>query len=1226
MSLIEKLKELLDKKILIMDGAMGTMIQKEKLEEADFRGERFKDHSIDLKGNNDLLVLTRPEIIKKIHTKYLEAGANIIETNTFNSTKVAQSDYELGHIVYEINKEAAKIAKSAATDYQVLNPDRDVFVAGAIGPTNRTTSLSPKVEDPGYRAITFDELVEDYSEQIEGLLDGGVDILLPETTFDTLNLKAALYAVETVTEKRNVEIPLMISVTITDSSGRTLSGQTLEAFWYSVRHSNPLSVGINCAFGAVEMRPYVEELSKMADCYISCYPNAGLPNPLSDTGYDQLPEDTAILLDEFAESKLFNFVGGCCGTTPEHIQAIKNMVRKHSPRKIPSIPRLTRLSGLEPLIIPSTGTRSFLMVGERSNVAGSMKFSRLIKEGKFSEGLEIAKQQVENGANIIDVNFDEALLDGKECMVKFLNLVASEPDLCKVPVMVDSSKWDVIEAGLKCIQGKSIVNSISLKEGEEEFLKHALEIKKLGAATVVMAFDEKGQAANEEDKVSILQRAYKLLTEKINFPPEDIIFDPNILTIATGIEEHDSYAVDFINSIKKLKTLCPYALTSGGVSNVSFSFRGNNKVREAIHSVFLYHAIHAGLDMGIVNAGMLEVYEEIDKDLLKLVEDVVLNKNSEGTEKLIEFAEQFKGQKTAKLSDNKEWRNAPLNERISHSLIKGISTFIEEDTASALEELKVPLHVIEGPLMDGMKIVGKLFGEGKMFLPQVVKTARVMKQAVAYLTPFMEEEKRLSKRVNKQKVFLIATVKGDVHDIGKNIVSVVLGCNGYKVIDLGVMVNCDAILKAAKEHEADFIGLSGLITPSLDEMVYNAAQMKRLGLSVPLLIGGATTSSAHTAIKIAPEYDGATIHVLDASLVIEVCNNLSSETIAKEFIETLKEKQKKIKHNFDNKDNLKDVIPLDIAREKKLSIDWKNEDIQTPTETGIHVLKDIVLEDILDYIDWSPFFWAWELKGVFPKILDNPKYGEEATKLYHDAQKVLATILHEKRFLPKAVYGIWKATSHGDDVEIFNSQDERIEEFNFLRQQYKNDTSPNHHCLADYICPADLNRDDYMGAFVVSMGEEVESYAKIFEDKGDDYTAIIIKALGDRFAEGLAEYLHKKIRDIFGYGQNEHLSNADLIREKYQGIRPAPGYPACPDHSEKTKIWKVLNIEENINVTLTENCAIYPASSIAGFYFCNPKSKYFSVGKLGDDQISDYAHRKNMDPTLVQKWLAHLNY
>ncbi|WP_415062062.1 methionine synthase [Bdellovibrio sp.] len=1193
-ALLVELERVLQNKLLILDGAMGTMVQLHKLGEADYRGERFKNHPKDLKGNNDLLVLTKPEVIYAIHQQYLEAGADIIETNTFNGTSIAQADYELSHLAYELNVEAAKLAKKACLDYE-KKTGKKTYVAGAVGPTNRTASLSPDVNNPGYRAVTFDQLKEAYKEQVKGLLDGGTDILLPETTFDTLNLKAALFAISEVEEERGQKLPLMLSVTITDLSGRTLSGQTVEAFWNSVRHSKPLSVGINCALGAKEMHPYIRELARVSDCYISCYPNAGLPNPLSPTGYDETPESLAYQLGLMAEEGIVNIVGGCCGTTPSHIKVIADSLKNQKPHERPNHRNQgMKLSGLEPYNLSWDQVRNFVMIGERTNVTGSPKFAKLIKEDRYDEAISVARSQVENGANIIDINFDEGMIDGPQAMTRFLNLIGAEPDVAKVPVMIDSSKWEVLEAGLKCLQGKPIVNSISLKEGEEEFLRHARLIQRYGAAVVVMAFDEKGQAVSREDKVRICERAYKLLTEKLDFDPADIVFDANILTVATGMEEHNNYAVDFIEAVAEIKKRCPGVYTSGGVSNLSFSFRGNNKVRESMHAVFLYHAIRAGLDMGIVNAGMLEVYEEIEPSLRQLVEDVILNKSEHAAENLLAVAEKYKSEKgEEKTSTQDDWRKLPLQERITHALVKGIDTHIVEDTEEARQQFGRPLNVIEGPLMEGMKVVGGLFGEGKMFLPQVVKSARVMKKAVAYLEPFMEEEKNAKTGLQSQGTFVIATVKGDVHDIGKNIVSVVLACNGYKVVDLGVMTPVQQIIKAALEHQADVIGLSGLITPSLDEMIFDLNEFQREGFKVPVLIGGATTSKVHTAVKLDPHYEGVVAHVADASLVVEVCNKLLSPNSKVTYAAEAKQKNKSLRENYLQSLNPADSLSLAEARQKKFKCDWSSVDIAKPSRQGVFEVP-VSVADIVDYIDWSPFFWAWELKGTFPKILDSEKYGSEAKKLFADAQAMLKRIIQEDRVKPKAIVGVFPAQSQEDEVRVFSEAGEEVETLRFDRQTRKKVANNDiYYCLADFIAPAEAQRKDHIGFFVVTAGHEVEILAHEFEKEHDDYSSILVKAIGDRIAEALAEYTHKHMRSIFGI--QESLSNEDLIAEKYRGIRPAPGYPACPDHSEKKKIWKLLSVEERIGVVLTENFAMNPPSSVSGYYFMHPDAKYFAI-------------------------------
>lgn len=1218
----KQLKDLLEERILFLDGAMGTMIQRYKLEEDDFRGDIFKDHDTDLKGNNDLLSLTRPEIIKEIHLQYFEAGSDIVETNTFSATTIAQADYNLEYTVKDLNVESAKIAKQAAKEIMDKYPGRQCFVAGAIGPTNKTASMSPDVNNPAYRAVSFQELVDAYREQIEALVEGGVDILLPETTFDTLNLKAAIYALEEFFDSYGKRLPVMLSVTITDQSGRTLSGQTVSGFWNSVSHAKPLSVGINCALGAEAMRPYIQELSNIAGCYISCYPNAGLPNPLSETGYDQTPEMTGSLLQDFGERGFLNMVGGCCGTTPDHIKSIVDCIKDLKPRKIPELEPATRLSGLEALTIKAEKGTPFIMVGERTNVTGSPRFAKLIKEEDYETALSVAAQQVENGANIIDINFDEGLLDSEACMEKFLNLVASEPDIARVPIMIDSSKFSVIETGLRCVQGKCVVNSISMKEGEDLFREQARKIMKYGAAVVVMAFDEEGQAAEAEEKVRICQRAYKILTEEVGMDPTDIIFDPNILTVATGIEEHNNYALNFINAVRDIKEKCPGALTSGGVSNISFSLRGNNIVREAMHSAFLYHAIDAGLDMGIVNAGMLAVYDDVEKELLEKVENVLLNKSPEATEELVDFAEQFKGVKSAeKKAEDKAWRDQSVEERLKYSLVNGISDFVDEDTEEARAMYDKPLNVIEGPLMDGMKVVGGLFGEGKMFLPQVVKSARVMKKAVAYLEPYMEKLKAGSD--NTRGKFVIATVKGDVHDIGKNIVSVVLSCNNYEVIDLGVMVSCDQILNTAKDVGANIIGLSGLITPSLDEMVYNASEMERQGFDIPLLVGGATTSSAHTAIKIAPHYNGIVDHVQDASLVVGVCNDLLNPDKADDYKLELREKQKKQKARFEESQAKITYTPIEVARQNGFKCDWSDIEIDKPGQTGLINFNDIDLKEIINYFDWSPFFWTWELKGSFPKILDNPNWGEQARELYNDAEELLGEIINNKLFNPSAIVGIWPANSVGDDVEIYtdDKRKEVVENLHFLRQQGKRKEEQLYYSLSDFIAPRSANKIDYIGGFAVTAGDKVESLSEKYKDDNDDYTSIMIKALGDRIAEALAEMIHKKVRDLWGYGKKENLSNEDFISEKYRGIRPAPGYPSCPDHTEKGILWRLLDAEKHTGVSLTESYAMTPGSSVSGFYFSHPDARYFNLGKILKDQVEDYAKRKGLSVEEVEKWL-----
>ena len=1217
--LFEELTDLLHKRLVILDGGMGTMIQTYKLGEQDFRDGVLAQHPKPLQGNNDLLSITRPDIIKDIHLAYLKAGSDIIETNTFSSTTIAQADYDLESQVKRLNQEGARVARAAVREMAQIDPSRRCFVAGAIGPTNRTASLSPDVNNPAYRAVTFKQLEDSYYDQALTLVEEGVDILLVETIFDTLNAKAALFALERCFDTVGYKLPVMISVTITDQSGRTLSGQTSKAFWYSVQHAQPLSVGINCALGAHAMRPYLQELSSSADCFISCYPNAGLPNPLSDTGYDETPRDTSEALGGLTAEGLLNIVGGCCGTTPQHIQAIAERVHDEKPRNIPPAQTQLALSGLEPLVI--TKENPFILVGERTNVTGSPKFRKLIEEGKFEDALSVARQQVESGANIVDVNFDEGLLDSEACMTKFLNLIASEPDICRVPIMIDSSKWSVLKAGLQTVQGKCIVNSISLKEGEEAFKEHACTVKRYGAAMVVMAFDENGQAATREDKVRICTRAFKILTEEVGVPAHDIIFDPNVLTVATGIEEHNTYALDFIEAVREIKAKCPGCLTSGGISNVSFSFRGNNIVREAMHTVFLYHAINAGLDMGIVNAGMLGVYEEIEPELLKKVEDVILNRTADATEVLVDFAESLKSKASTKdVVEEAAWRKLPLGERISHSLVKGVIEYIEQDTEEARSTLGTPLKVIEGPLMDGMKVVGDLFGEGKMFLPQVVKSARVMKKAVAYLEPYMEAEKLGNAKAEKQKTFLIATVKGDVHDIGKNIVGVVLACNGYKVIDLGVMVPFQTILEAAKQHNTDLIGFSGLITPSLDEMAYNLKELERLGIKTPVLIGGATTSRPHTAIKLAPHYSGAVVHVADASLAVEVCTNLLSKERTAAYVEKLKADQEEQRRVFEAaKGELTFVSIVEARKNRYQFIDYNTD---TPEFSGVKVLNDISLDEVAKYFDWSPFFWTWELKGAYPTILDNPKYGEQAKELFADGQKLLKQIIAEKRFALRAVIGMWPARSDGDDVILY--ADEQVSTplatLHFLRQQ--RDRQGLHNlCLSDFVAPKASARKDHVGGFAV-VCDGVDAFAREFEDKGDDFSSIMVKALGDRFAEALAEWVHREVRALWGYGKGEDLPIEKLINEEYRGIRPAPGYPACPDHTEKDTLWSLLQVERSIGLKLTESYAMTPGSSVSGYYFGHPDAKYFNVGKINRDQVEDYAHRKGRTVEEIERWLS----
>jgi 5-methyltetrahydrofolate--homocysteine methyltransferase len=1222
------LHELFARRIALLDGAMGTMIQRHPLKEEDFRGERFSGHSHDLKGNNDLLSITRPDVIKGIHRAYFEAGSDIVETNTFSTTTVSQADYGLEDAVREINLAGAKVAREAAEEFMAAHPGRRVFVAGSVGPTNRTASMSPDVNNPGYRAVHFDGLVIAYAEQIEALLDGGVDLLLLETVFDTLNLKAAIFACEQVFDRRGMRWPIILSVTITDASGRTLSGQTVEAFWNSVRHSKPLAVGINCALGAAEMRPYIEELSRIADCYISCYPNAGLPNAFG--GYDQSDSEMAALVADFASEGWLNVVGGCCGSTPEHIAAITEAVRPHPPRKASEPVAALRLSGLEALTIEKE--HSFMMVGERTNVTGSPKFSKLIIAGDYEAALSVARQQVESGANILDVNVDEGMLDSEAVMETFLHLLVADPEISRVPIMIDSSKWSVLEKGVKCIQGKCILNSISLKDGEETFLKRARLAQRYGAAVIVMAFDEEGQASTKDDKVRICTRAYRLLVDMIGFDPEDIIFDPNILTVATGIEEHNNYAVDFIEAVREIKATLPGAKTSGGLSNISFSFRGNNPVREAMHSVFLYHAIRAGLDMAIVNAGMLEVYEEIEPKLLELVEDVILNRRPDATERLVDYAEGLKASgdgssKEAKVEQ--AWRSEPVEKRLAHALIKGIVDHIDEDTEEARAKLGRPLLVIEGPLMDGMRVVGDLFGAGKMFLPQVVKSARVMKKAVAYLTPFMEAEKAAAADTSAATKILMATVKGDVHDIGKNIVGVVLACNGYEVVDLGVMVPCDKILAAAREHKVDIIGLSGLITPSLDEMVHVAREMKRANFDIPLLIGGATTSPAHTAVKIALEYDHPVVHVLDASRVVGVAAELLSEDRKEAYRLSVEENHARLRTEHATKRIKGELLTLAAAQVNLTLIDWAAAEIAVPKKTGIIAFDTIPLEELVECFDWSPFFHAWQMRGRYPGLLSDPEIGAQATELHQDALKLLEKIVKEKIFSPRGVMALWPANRVGDDIELYADagRSSVIGKFHMLRQQHKKPAGQPNYSLADYIAPRDSGRIDSLGGFAVTAGPEVHSYAESFEKNLDDYSALLVKALGDRFAEAAAEWMHKQARDLWGFGLTENLSKEDFIREKYRGIRPAPGYPACPDHTEKWELFRLLDATVHTGITLTESLAMYPASSVSGLYFAAPEARYFAVGKLGRDQIEDYAKRKRMPVAEVEKWLGpYLQY
>jgi len=1254
MTKLETLDALLAKRLLILDGAMGTMIQRHKLQEADFRGERFASHSRDLRGNSDVLVLTQAGIIGGIHREYLAAGADIIETNSFNGQAISQADYSLEPYVYEINFEAAKIARAAADEFTARTPGQPRFVAGSLGPANRTLSISPDINNPALRAITFDQLKDAYAEQVRGLIDGGSDILLLETIFDTLNAKAALVAIDEVSEQRGVRLPLMISVTITDRSGRTLSGQTLEAFYRSIEHANPWAVGLNCALGAREMRPHLAELARLTGAWVSVYPNAGLPNAFGE--YDELPDETAGLLREFATSGLANIIGGCCGTTPDHIRATVAALKDVTPRarqvrssnfEVRSS-FLTRLSGLEPLTIRPDS--NFQMIGERTNVTGSRRFARLIKDDNYTEAVAVALEQVRGGANLIDVNMDEGMLDSELAMTTFLNFIATEPEIARVPVMIDSSKWSVIEAGLKCVQGKSVVNSISLKEGEADFLHKAKLVRRYGAAVVVMAFDEQGQADTVERKVAISHRAYRLLTEVAGFDASDIIIDPNVLAVATGLEEHNAYAINFIEALRQIKATCPGVKISGGISNLSFSFRGNDIVREAIHAAFLYHAIKAGLDMGIVNAGQLAVYEDIPKDLLEHVEDVLFNRRPDSTERLVAFADRVKGAGTRREHDL-AWRESPVEARLSYALVHGVVDFIEVDTEEARKKLPRPLDVIEGPLMDGMKVVGDLFGAGKMFLPQVVKSARAMKRAVAYLEPYMEAEKAAarsargpaSERSETSRAsgggaprelnnddedvkstngrVLLATVKGDVHDIGKNIVGVVLGCNSYEVVDLGVMVSLDRILAEAAERKADIIGVSGLITPSLDEMVLVAKEMERRGLKTPLLIGGATTSKQHTAVKVAPEYSGATVHVLDASRVVDVVSSLLSDRMRDNFVATERADQERLRVQYGTRRE-KPLLTLEAARANHLTTEWDTLDIPVPWFVGKRFAEP-ALADLVPYIDWQFFFSAWELKGRFPGILDDPTIGSAARELYDHARDILGRIIKEKRITPRGVYGFWPANAVGDDIVVYKDDARRtkLATFSMLRQQETiADKRPNR-SLADFVAPKESMAPDYIGAFAVTAGIGADELVKEYEAKGDDYSAIIVKALADRLAEAFAEHLHAQARKDWGYGKDEALSSEDLIEEKYRGIRPAFGYPACPDHTEKEKLFALLDAPA-IGITLTETCAMWPAASVSGLYFSHPQAKYFSVGRIGRDQLEDYATRKGMSIEEAEKALA----
>ncbi len=1209
----------LERRVLVIDGAMGTMIQRYQLQESDYRGKRFADWQHDLKGNNDLLSITQPTIIRDIHKAYLDAGADIIETNTFNAQKISLADYKMESLSYELNLESARLAKQAVQEWMVTNPNGGPkFVAGALGPTNRTASLSPDVNDPGFRAVSFDDLVDAYTEQINGLLEGGADLLLIETIFDTLNAKAALFAIQSVFEERNIELPVMVSGTITDASGRTLSGQTVEAFLNSISHMPLLSVGLNCALGAKEMRPHLEELSEKAPFYISAYPNAGLPNQFGE--YDETPHHMGHQIKDFLTSGFLNIVGGCCGTTPDHIREIATLAKQCPPRKRPQPDTLLHLSGLEAVTLRPES--NFMNVGERTNVTGSRKFARLIAEGQYEEALAIARDQVEGGAQAIDINMDEGMLDSEKAMVKFLHLIASEPDIAKLPIMIDSSKFHVIEAGLKCTQGKSIVNSISLKEGEEAFLKQANTLRKYGAAVIVMAFDAAGQAYTYQRRIDICSRAYKLLTEKVNFPPQDIIFDPNIFPVATGMEEHRRNAIDFFEATAWIKKNLPHAKVSGGVSNVSFSFRGNDHVREAIHAAFLYHAIRAGMDMGIVNPGQLQVYDEIPKDLLERVEDVLLDRRDDATERLITYAEQIKGA-GKKQERDEAWREGSVQERLTHALVKGVVEYIEQDVEEARKLYPKALNLIEGPLMDGMNVVGDLFGAGKMFLPQVVKSARVMKKAVAYLLPYLEAEK--TEGASKKGKILMATVKGDVHDIGKNIVGVVLACNNYDVVDIGVMVPADKILAAAREHDADIIGLSGLITPSLDEMVHVAKEMERLKFDIPLLIGGATTSKVHTAVKIAPHYSHPVIHVNDASRSVPVASSLLSKEQRQELIDRTNEEYDRLRKQHAGAQAQNKFIPLAEARANGWPVDWSATDVKAPLKPGVTALNNYSIAELAEYIDWTPFFHSWEMKGSYPKILSDPERGVEATKLFNDAKAMLERIIAEKWISAHAVIGLFPANAEGDDILVYadDSRSSVKARLHTLRQQTRKPQGQFNLALADFTAPVGTNVKDYIGAFAVTAGAGIDEHVARFEAAHDDYNAIMLKAIADRLAEAFAERLHQRVRkEFWGYASDETFSNAELIKEEYAGIRPAPGYPAQPDHTEKLTIWSLLDVEKNTGITLTESMAMMPTAAVSGLYFAHPASQYFGLGKIQRDQVEDYAKRKGMSLEETERWLG----
>jgi 5-methyltetrahydrofolate--homocysteine methyltransferase len=1215
------LRALLDRRILVLDGAMGTMIQNHRLTEAGYRGARFRDWPSDLKGNNDLLALTQPELIGEIHRAYLATGAALIETNTFNSNRPSMADYGMEGLVYELNCTAARIARAAADEWTARTPEKPRFVAGALGPTSKTASISPDVNDPGFRNITFDELVEAYAEALRGLCDGGADLILVETIFDTLNAKAAIFAIRRHFDQAGARLPIIVSGTITDQSGRTLTGQTTEAFWNSVRHAEPLAVGLNCALGAKLMRPYIEELANVADTYVSCYPNAGLPNPLAETGYDETPDYTAALLEEFGQAGFLNIVGGCCGTTPAHIKAIADAVANLPPRQVPTIERRLRLSGLEPCNIGAGSL--FVNVGERTNVTGSKAFARLILAGDYTAALSVARQQVENGAQVIDINMDEAMLDSERAMTTFLNLLAAEPDISRVPVMIDSSKWSVIEAGLKCVQGKPIVNSISLKEGHDEFVKHARLARRYGAAVVVMSFDEMGQADTLERRTQIARRSYDVLVNEVGFPAEDIVIDPNIFAVATGLEEHNNYGVDFIEATRWIRKHLPDASVSGGLSNLSFSFRGNEPVREAMHTAFLYHAIQAGLTMAIVNAGQLGVYADIPKDLLEHVEDVILNRRPDATERMVKFAETVRSGGKSREEDL-SWRKGTVEERLAHALVQGISTYVVADTEEARCKAERPIHVIEGPLMDGMNIVGDLFGAGKMFLPQVVKSARVMKQAVAHLVPFIEAEKAAAGDTKPKGKIVVATVKGDVHDIGKNIVAVVLQCNNFEVLNLGVMVPAQKILQVARDENCDIIGLSGLITPSLEEMAHVAHEMAREGFTVPLLIGGATTSRVHTAVKIAPNYPGPVVYVPDASRSVGVCTSLLSPELHAAYVAEVRADYERTRVQHAAKKGQAPLIGLREARANYFPIDWTRYSPPQPKQPGRHEFRGYDLAELARYIDWSPFFQTWDLAGSYPKILDDPVVGEAARHVFADAQAMLERIVREKWLTANGVVTLVPADAVGDDVEVYADDSRRTvaTTFRFLRQQTQKAEDRHNLCLADFVAPRASGRRDWFGAFAVTAGLGCEERVKAFEAAHDDYSAIMLKALADRLAEAFAEALHARVRrEIWGYAAGESLAHDDLVREKYVGIRPAPGYPACPDHTEKGPLFDLLGAPA-LGITLTESFAMWPPASVSGFYFSHPQAQYFAVGKIGRDQVEDYARRKSLELKKTERWLA----